>query len=636
MTFSCIYTYCDITANTLLPKHTVLGKKLRISMSLRDSKILFILFMCTWTLAVCGQRLEKLSSTLLNFSKNNSMKYLTFVSNDGEDKNIRLFIRISMIKAKTQTSVSTRFISKDSVQDSEKFRYHQDNLVIVSTGDAATLETELKIMSKTKIMTAIFVIINPIREEETIENLKKVMRNLSENMFFYLFYEIFGVDDVALRRVISVQNNEKILVQPVEFDVYGIIVTPYDMEEMHIPCLTLSWSPYVAVSKCDPDSGQNCNSVGYLPELLNLVGKQLNFTWHCDAEPSGNWGVIPVSGPSNVSGVYEGIVGRVASGEYQFSLCQWLNMYARIGLFDFVCIGRGTQYLMVLVPKLPEYDSSLFTRPFTDDVWCMIGLVNVVIILCLIVSWRFSRLGFGKPKTSFRFVKSIAWLTYMLFIIYYGGALKMFFTTEVTVPFETQRQIMLAYPEWKMKFRKGNEKLFYNKAETSDDIVYKEYWDRAVVEPKYVKYETLEDGLQSVFEEQVAIHIDEGSLKHYFKNNPTSPRPKYFPSEGEKVGEYMIVSENSPLGPILNHGFRILCENGVVDMLDTKWKGKDLSDDVNDNGSASALNKGQVMVIFVVLCTTIIISICVLLGECLFTSLKGEKRIKRHLFHIKR
>ena len=98
----------------------------------------------------------------------------------------------------------------------------------------------------------------------------------------------------------------------------------------------------------------------------------------------------------------------------------------------------------------------------------------------------------------------------------------------------------------------------------------------------------------------------------------------------------MLVTENSPLGPILNEGFRILCENGVFDLLDDKWKGQDLSDDVNNKASASPLNEGQVMVIFAVLCTAFGVSIGVLLGECLFTSLKSEPRIEDHLVQIKR
>ena len=95
---------------------------------------------------------------------------------------------------------------------------------------------------------------------------------------------------------------------------------------MHIPCLTLSWMPYIDLIECNPDNGQNCLSVGYLADVWNLLGKRLNFTWHCDADPNSDWGVIPVSGPANVSGKWGGVVGKVNSGLYPFSLAQWLNM----------------------------------------------------------------------------------------------------------------------------------------------------------------------------------------------------------------------------------------------------------------------------------------------------------------------
>ena len=44
-----------------------------------------------------------------------------------------------------------------------------------------------------------------------------------------------------------------------------------------------------------------------------------------------------------------------------------------------------------------------------------------------------------------------AWLFFVLLNAYYGGALTMFFTSEIPIPFNTIEQVMDAYPTWKLK-----------------------------------------------------------------------------------------------------------------------------------------------------------------------------------------
>ena len=183
---------------------------------------------------------------------------------------------------------------------------------------------------------------------------------------------------------------------------------------------------------------------------------------------------------------------------------------------------------------------------------------------------------------------------------------------------------MLAYPEWQMKFRKGAESIFHEKAQESGDHLYEEFWARAKSQPEHVKYNHLDDGIKDMFESQVAIHVHDGYLKQYYNDHPTLRRPKTFPSDGKKIGEYMALSENSPLGPILNQEFRVLFENGVMDLVDIKWKGKEVSNDVNSRTSAEALDEGQVMMIFAVLSVAISVSAAVLIGECLISAIKGN------------
>ena len=338
--------------------------------------------------------------------------------------------------------------------------------------DLMKIQTHLEIISLRKIMTTVMVVIDPIDERFTLK-LKALVQKLSKNMFFYLIYsEKSNYERILFKRVIALQNNEKVLIQKIDFHSNGKMKSNYDLEGMHIPCITLSWAPFAKLSKCDPDSKKYCISEGYLPELLDLVAKTLNFTWHCDEEPNGDWGVIP-----NATGAYGGVMGKISSGLYPLGVSFWYNIESRIGLFDFVVTGRGDEYLLALIPKLPEYDSTLFIRPFSNKAWLMIGITNVVLIFCLIITWIVPRC-IGKLKVisnSFRLVKSTLWLTHLLITIYYGGALKMFFTTDITIPFQSLKEVLLAYPEWKFRFRNGNDVIFHRKSKTMNDIIYNEF-----------------------------------------------------------------------------------------------------------------------------------------------------------------
>ena len=55
---------------------------------------------------------------------------------------------------------------------------------------------------------------------------------------------------------------------------------------------------------------------------------------------------------------------------------------------------------------------------------------------------------------------TIIWLCFVPLEAYYGGALTMFFTSEVTIPFETLTDVLEAYPSWKLNVKNGLQMQF--------------------------------------------------------------------------------------------------------------------------------------------------------------------------------
>ena len=55
---------------------------------------------------------------------------------------------------------------------------------------------------------------------------------------------------------------------------------------------------------------------------------------------------------------------------------------------------------------------------------------------------------------------NIIWLCFVPIEAYYGGALTMFFTSEVTLPLETMSDVLEAYPTWTLKVMNGMQMEF--------------------------------------------------------------------------------------------------------------------------------------------------------------------------------
>ena len=56
-------------------------------------------------------------------------------------------------------------------------------------------------------------------------------------------------------------------------------------------------------------------SYGLYPDIIDEMGKQLNFTWENHKEINGDWGLTPISGPFNRSGTFGGIIGEIKNAK---------------------------------------------------------------------------------------------------------------------------------------------------------------------------------------------------------------------------------------------------------------------------------------------------------------------------------
>ena len=211
---------------------------------------------------------------------------------------------------------------------------------------------------------------------------------------------------------------------------------------------------------CD-ENGRNCINSGFLADMMDSLGLVFNFTWESHAPPDGSWGVTPIDGPANRSGTWGGAMGSVVNGEYHISLSQWVWLIGRYELLDFVSTTPSFVCL-ALTPSPPEIDFGLFIRPFRNDAWYGIGIITVISIIFVMVPYGF--LSYYEYTDGYMISSTSVWLFFLLINAYYGGALTMFFTSELGIPFETIEDVMRAYPDYKLLMMAGNQVYFIYKA----------------------------------------------------------------------------------------------------------------------------------------------------------------------------
>ena len=118
----------------------------------------------------------------------------------------------------------------------------------------------------------------------------------------------------------------------------------------------------------------------------------------------------------------------------------------------------------------------------------------------------------GLVYYSFRMINAIGWGAFLLLEVFYSGALTMFFSTELSLPFETILDVMRAYPDYKLITQTNNQVYFIYKVQDGDPD-YVAFWDRFQNKPEETIFKKTQDALMRMETERVVPLFQGGSLK---------------------------------------------------------------------------------------------------------------------------
>lgn len=90
--------------------------------------------------------------------------------------------------------------------------------------------------------------------------------------------------------------------------------------------------------------------------------------------------MVPKSGPYNLSGEWDGVMGSVVKKKYDLSISAWDMDISRVNVLQLSPIRKNT-YVNVYAPRRPKFDYGLLTRTLTVESWS--GILSMVVVFGL-------------------------------------------------------------------------------------------------------------------------------------------------------------------------------------------------------------------------------------------------------------
>ncbi len=330
--------------------------------------------------------------------------------------------------------------------------YQQDfAIVVLEDPGSDAFHESLRLVVDSKRQTSLIYFTRSLSTADW-SSLEESFSTLQRDSHFYLASG--GKFPLDFFLLITLNHQSDVAINQLEFiEGTRLIKESYDLYGMPVTSISLTWAPHIVFDDCNELMRECKTSYGSLRDQIRLFEASFNFTL-VSVQGDGDWGVAPIEGPFNLSGTWGGVMGGVINGDYHFSLCLWTYKYERNSLMDFVQTSLSDYLLLALTPQPAKVDTALFTRPFTENSWQAITGMTCFIAV-IILSPRFILTHF-EETTSFQIASTTSWYFFVLLNTFYGGALTMFFTNEVSIPFEDIKDVMRAYDEWNLIMMAGN------------------------------------------------------------------------------------------------------------------------------------------------------------------------------------
>ena len=246
----------------------------------------------------------------------------------------------------------------------------------------------------------------------------------------------------------------------------------------------------------------------------------------------------------------------------------------RLPFLDFIPIDNDRLVLAAMGQAIKRDYWSLFFKPLDKNSWVTFISTTVVLVLGAQLSLflhQFLGIHAKIAKKIATLLVFLAWMGFVMTFSYYQGVLTMFFATKADIPFETMKDVIKSYPKWKLMIESGSQAMYTPYVEAGDPH-FVELFSRIEHKPDETLFANIEEVITRHHTDAVVISARQSIIdKHrkygkseqhnklkIFQRNPFQPSA-------------LVVTKNSPFGPVLNYAARIMRERGVFRNLKLKW-----------------------------------------------------------------
>ena len=545
------------------------------------------------------------------FCKNNGFDFVTLVTNTNAGSH---FLEVS--KSLSSMDIKSRTLTLTEAE--EQLVFGLDSLILDIDFDQAIKDSEdllnrLSLVSILHPKKSLMLVRNPLTDNDILK-LFSLIDLFPHNGLFYIGHPSRkNKSKTMFKQVITLIKTYRAITSDVAFDKFGHVKETYHLQGTKLTCITLPWAPMMIMDHCNAETGFDCQISGLLPVHMDAMCNMLNCSWDCQHEPDGNWGVSPVSGPFNRSGVWNGVMGGIVNNDVMMSVAPWYSSLNRYGLLDFVNVGYTRHYL-AFTPSKPTIDFNLFLRPFKTSSWMVIGFVLTTALLCHFLPYAY--IEYFEDTSGYLMATTASWTFFLLVNAYYCGAMTMFFAVDQGTSFSTMDQVLEAYPGWKLIVRKANA-IFFQQQILQGNQLYIDLWDRVENKPEETLWATVEEGLAKIKDGNAAMHIDSNVIHGFFKTNQFFQQDIKLFAGSKPRGFGIVVNQKSPLKPIFQSASNIIYETGLYEDMQKEWIGDTLP--IFRQSPKVILSLGQTILIYIVISGSVTVSFLVFCFETLYT-----------------
>ena len=202
----------------------------------------------------------------------------------------------------------------------------------------------------------------------------------------------------------------------------------------------------------------------------------------------------------------------------------------------------------------------------------------------------------------------------------------MFFADETPADFDSELELLKAYPEWIYNIKKSSFPVGYGSSDRNEEEKYKKFHELKTKDPDKFYFKNAKEGIKRMKSGKVGVRLEDNSLRQYLKEHPKEPRPNIIMIDQKQPNaDNIILTKNSPLALLFKTGSIELWETGLMKILEVKWFGKELEKKTPNPLHTVVLNLGQTSMLFLIMGAAIMGSLILLGMELLWDAITTKK-----------